>query len=222
MAMHITITFPDDGARARRVVSRSNYRVSGKHPGFKCRRMYHWESYLERDAFLLLEADPLVLSFREQPAVLTYEQNGEERRHYPDLLVRSRRGTEFVEVKTDKDAESEEVAARTALLQPPLADHGYGYRVWTESEIRVHPRLDNVRYLLRYGRTPVPLERVERLRQLFCKIPDMPWGALIGGLLGPHSLQDACRLVLEGRLVMDLDAWWEPLTPVTFTSGERS
>ena len=74
------------GQRARRVISRSNHRVTGKFRSPKNGRMMHWESMQERDAFVLLEINSAVLSYREQPAVLTFPWGDETREHYPDVL----------------------------------------------------------------------------------------------------------------------------------------
>jgi hypothetical protein len=202
-AQRVRISFAEE-ERARRVVSRSNHRVTGKYPGFKSRRMHYWESSLERDAFLLLDVDHEVISYDEQPAVIRFGDRLKER-HYPDVLVTYRDRQEFVEIKTDKEAESDEVVMRTAMLTAPLARHGYGYRVWTASEIRTYPnRLANLRYLMRFGRAALSLRLFEWFRHLFAREPVLPWGAIVGQPSAPDKLAGLCRLVLEDRLRLDL------------------
>jgi hypothetical protein len=44
-----------------------------------------WESLLERDAILLFEFSPGVVSYQEQPEMIEYEQDGVMRRYYPGL-----------------------------------------------------------------------------------------------------------------------------------------
>lgn len=217
MAQRITIDF-SEGARARKVVSRSNHRVTGKYPGLKSGRMHHWESQLEQDAFRRLDADPDVISFAEQPAKLTFcDRSGAIRVHFPDILVRDRRGKEFVEVKTDKDAASAEVVERTALLKEGLAQLGYRYRLWPEAAIRNGSLIPNMRFLLRHGRKPVTTEGYERIRRLFESSPTLPWQTVTATA---HSASVA-RLVLDGHLHIDLDCIVVDDTPVTFT-GRRS
>lgn len=217
LAQQVRISFAEE-ERARRVVSRSNHRVTGKYPGFKSRRMHYWESHLERDAFRLLDVDRQVLSYDEQPAILYYGE-GLRERHYPDLLVTYAHRDEFVEIKTDQEAASEEVVTRTAVLVPALAAHGYGYRVWTESEIRACPNcLDNLQFLMRFGRTALALPRFEWFRRLFTRNQILPWGAIVGRPSDPMKLAGLCRLVLEGWLRVDLA---QPILADSLVSAER-
>ncbi len=218
LALQIRISFATK-ERARRVVSRSNHRVTGKHPGFKSRRMHYWESSLEQDAFRLLDVDHEVLSYDEQPAIIYYGENLKER-HYPDLLITYRHRKEFVEIKTDKDAASDEIITRTAILAPALAAHGYGYRIWTESEIRACPnRLSNLRFLMRFGRPKLALTRFEWFRRLFARHPVLPWSAIVGKPSDPARLAGLCRLVLEGWLRVDLA---RPILSDSLVRAERS
>lgn len=202
--------------RMRRVVSRSNHRVTGKYPSFKKRAMAYWESAIERDAFRRLDADSSVVTFQEQPAKIVYEIDGVRHTHYPDILVEWAIDKEFVEVKSDRDAASEEVIARTTAMKAILAPLGFGYRVWRESDIRIQPRLSTEKYLLRYGQHPVPVVAIERLRRLFKGQPVITWSALVKTALAPAGLAIACRLILDGRLVIDRDTPLSPTTEVRF------
>lgn len=215
MKSRITIDFSEE-ARARKVVSRSNHRVTGKYPGLKSGKMHHWESHLEQDAFCILDIDPEVISFREQPAKLTYrDTTGARRIHYPDILVRLPSRKEFVEVKPDKEAESSEVLERTRCIQPLLAERGFGYRVWKESEIRHNGALiSNIRFLLRYGRTPVPLVRFEQFRRRFGNLTSLTWDDVTNTTDNPSALNDAARLVIDGVLRIALDCPITDDTPV--------
>ena len=73
--------------RARKVISRSRGRVTGKFASMKMRATIYWESQLERDAIMLMEVDPLVLAYYEQPFILEYRHEGEIHNYTPDLLV---------------------------------------------------------------------------------------------------------------------------------------
>lgn len=217
MTQQVEIKFAEE-ERARRVISRSNSRVTGKYPGLKSRRMHYWESSLERDAFMLLDVSTEVVSFDEQPVTLYYGI-GKKLRHYPDLLVSYPNRQVFVEIKTDREAQSMEVVTRTAYLIPALARHGYGYRVWTESEIRDRSfRLSNLRFLLRFGRSEVELPRFEWFRQLFRQAPSIPWKEIVGSPTDSNKLTTLCRLILEGRLQIDLT---RPILPESLVSAER-
>ncbi|UCV07003.1 TnsA endonuclease N-terminal domain-containing protein [Dechloromonas denitrificans] len=203
MTYQVEIEFAEE-ERARRVISRSNSRVTGKYPGLKSGRMHYWESSLEQDAFYLLDVAPEVVSYIEQPAVLYYGDDLKTR-HYPDVLVTYQYRQEFVEIKSNREATSQDVITRTAILVPALACHGYGYRVWTEAEIRDNSnRLANLRFLLRFGRAKLGLPRFEWFRQLFAHHPVLPWKSIVGQPTDTGKLAGLCRLILEGRLRVDL------------------
>ena len=214
----IEIEFPTDEQRARRVVSRSNHRVTGKHPGFKSRRMHYWESHLERDAFVLLDSMAEVDAFREQPAILYYGDNC-SLRHYPDLLVTCGDRQIFVEIKTEQEASSDEIVERTNLLVPALAKHGYGYHVMTDAVIRRSTtRLANLRYLLRFGRAALKLIDFEWFRRLFLANSVVEWQSIVGSPTDTSRLIGLCRLILEGRLKADLE---QPIVSDSLVFGGR-
>jgi hypothetical protein len=223
MADKVTIEYPEAGKRIREVVSRSNYRATGKYPSIKTGKTHRWESFIELDAFRRLDADTAVMSFIEQPARIRYpDHDGKIRVHYPDLLIHFPGQKQFVEVKSDREATSEEIRKRTELLRILLADQGFGYRVWTESEIRPKNRIRNIRHLLRYGRKPVPLDRFEVIRRKFAAEERMAWGELTQAHNMPYALADACRLTLEGRMSVDLDEYLDENSEVTFPNRKAS
>ena len=95
-----SILFPEPGqVRSRKVVSRSNARSHGEIPQLKIGRMIHWESINELNAFRLLDCDPNVTSYSEQPCQIVYVWGGVERVHYPDILVKTNAGKQLWEVK---------------------------------------------------------------------------------------------------------------------------
>jgi hypothetical protein len=201
----ITIEFPE-AIRSRKVVTRSRARPTGKFPSWKMGRMLQWESVGELNAMRLLDADHSVHSFAEQPAVVRYALNGETRIHYPDLLVTREGGLkEFWEVKPEKEAAREEVAARTALLRAALPTLGYQYRLVHGEELRRQPRLSNVLEILKWGRGPITAVERERIRALLTRVPAVTWGAAASGGLGRSGRQVLCRLVLEGLVAFDVN-----------------
>lgn len=207
----LEIAFPEGGRlRARAVVSRSKARETGKHPSWKVGRMLQWESPAERDAFQLLDADPRVRAYCEQPVAIRYKLNGEVHTHIPDILVETAGARELWEVKYASDAADPFVRARTSLLERSLPRWGFTYRLVLAEELARQPRLSNVRTLLKYGRNPVSdLER-ERLRRLLLIAPSIRWDAALNGALGPRGAAIVCRLTLEGVLSLDLE---QPLGP---------
>lgn len=208
--MNVRITFPEAGKlRSRKVVSRSNARSTVKHPSWKMGRMIQSESRHEHNAFMLLDASPSVISYNEQPCILHYEMDGVSRRHYPDALVVTKLSKELWEIKERSDAESPEVAKRTALLTQVLPQHGYSYRVVLAEQLSIEPLLSNVKKLLMFGNKAVPLMAHEQIRQLFIKTGSIPWQVLIDGGLGKNYRYYVTRLILDGTLEINMN---EPLT----------
>jgi len=211
-----------DGQRVRRVVSRSNYRVTGKHPSWKRGGMAYWESPLERDAFRRLDGDSSVLNYEEQPAKITYSIDGKTHTHYPDVLVSWRTRKGFLEIKTDRNADEDEIRERTDIMCRLLPGTGYSYGLWRESEIRIQPRLANDIFLLRFGRQLVPAVGRERVRRLFQEMSSIPWGVLAKQLLGPDGLSYAARLTLEGVLLVNRDVPISAASLVRFNDANGS
>lgn len=66
---------PSGAARARKITNAGNRKVIGKFPSLKMNAVISWESQLERDYIYLLEIDPEVLSYGEQPFTISYTDN---------------------------------------------------------------------------------------------------------------------------------------------------
>lgn len=200
----VTVDFPE-GIRSRKVVSRSRARPTGKYPSWKLGRMVQWESIHELNAFRLLDGDPSVSVFSEQPLVIRYQLDGESRTHYPDVLVTWGSGREVWEIKTATEASAQEVRKRTLILEEALPAHGYTYRLVVAEDLASEPRLTNTLTLLRFGRAPASLVDRERARQIIEATGYITWGAVLAGTLGRTGRQLICRLVLEGVLAFDVN-----------------
>jgi hypothetical protein len=207
----IQINFPQDGKiRSRKVVKRSNARNTGKYPSWKMQRMMQWESVNEGNAMRILDATPHVTFFNEQPCEIIYTLNGVKHRHYPDLMVIEGNYREFWEVKTEVDANSPEVAKRTDFLIETLPEYGYSYRMVLAEILAKQPRLDNVKRLNKLGRKPISKLEQERIRRLFNHNPIISWGVFEQE--SPERLRNISRMILEGKLSIDMN---QPISPST-------
>ena len=201
----LSISYPDDGnLRARKVISRSKARPTGKYPSWKMGRMMHWESSHELNAYRLLDSNPEVVSFHEQPLTIRYLLGGEEHLHYPDVLVNFGGTRELWEIKTARDAADPGVVARTSLMQSQLPDFGFVYRVVIGEDLARNPRLSNVLKLLKYGRQPVSLVERESLVRILGATSEISWQAAIEAL-SPDGRRILARLCLEGLITCDMD-----------------
>lgn len=206
----LEIAFPKEGCvRARRIVSRSRARPTGKFPSWKMGRMIQWESTNELNAYRLLDANPAALAYHEQPLTITYKLNGEIHKHYPDTMVQWGDSRELWEIKESSDASRPEVAARTRLMEDALPQLGFSYRIVLAEDLAKEPRLSNVLTVLKFGRAPAPELESERLRQAFLMTKEITWGTVLGGAFGKYGRNHVCRLVLEGKLHLNLEL---PLT----------
>jgi hypothetical protein len=162
------IIFPEAGlVRSRNVVSRSNARSTGKYPSWKMGRMLHWESNHELNAFRLLDCDPNVTSFSEQPCKVVYVIDGVQRTHYPDILVSTKEGKQLWEVKLRSAALAPEVEERTACLSLALPRWGYRYQTVLGEDLASQPRLNNANLILSYGSRAVTDCEWDTLEGLF-------------------------------------------------------
>lgn len=166
--------------------------------------MLHWESTHELNAFRLLDANPAVVRFAEQPLTVRYVLDGAEHDHYPDIQVVTEQGKELWEVKTSEDASSLEVTRRTRLLAEALPAFGFTYRLAIAEDLALQPRLTNLLFVLRHGRMEIPLVERERIRVLLANLPNLTWGAVRRGALGNKGMSYTCRLILEGALLVDM------------------
>lgn len=216
----LSITWPEDGKiRARKVVTRSRARSTGKYPSWKMDRMVQWESIHERNAFVLLDANPSVSVFSEQPCVIAYMLAGVPHQHFPDVFVDTPAGPELWEIKEATNAADKDVAARTRLMEEELPRLGFRYRVVLAEDLASEPLLSNARMVIKCGRTAQLDEaETETLRRDFVGMPPRIWGEVLEGRFGPRGQARVCRLMLMGLLRMNLRL---PLGPDTPLFGTR-
>lgn len=132
----------------RKVVTRSGHGVRGYFPSRKMSRMVAWESQLERDAIMLLEFSLGVVGFREQPARVYFDQDGERHLYIPDFEVELADGRLLhVEVKPESKLRKPDIARRFAAITAHYSRSDNGFSILTEEVIRKEPRLSNLRLL---------------------------------------------------------------------------
>jgi len=209
--LRIAFSSPEQ-VRSRRVVTRSRFRPTGKYPSWKMERMLQWESMNELHAFRLLDCEPRVTAFTEQPCEIVYVDGRETRRHYPDIYAEVDGNRELWEVKAECEAAQSEVATRTELLTSGLQRYGFTYRVVLDPELARQPRLDNANTLLRYGRRTASDNEREYVRLALKSRGHLSWSEVCRGVFGTHSREIVCHLVLGGVLSFDVDS---PLGPST-------
>ena len=167
------IIFPQEGElRSRKVIRRSNHGHVFKFPSTKNNRHMHLEYSLERDRAHILEVDPYVKWYREQPFRIEYEDEGEKKEMYPDFLVaRIDDSLTVEEVKPYDKANMPENIKRFALEKKMVKQDGYLFEVHTEKEIRGGLKLVNANRLLRFRAIIVNPVLREDVRDLLRESP---------------------------------------------------
>lgn len=192
-----------EGTRARRVITRSPTRTVGRFPSLKAGRSIHWESQLERDFVYLLEFDPIVLDYREQPETIRLTIDGKPRRYTPDFLVRTASLMVVYEVKPADKAAHPDMVALFAAAADHYAGRGMRHQVATEADIRIRPYLDNVGLLLRYRSHPVDADIEARILDRLAFEP-APLGELVAALAPHADMAEVLALLANRRLAADL------------------
>ncbi|HEY1682170.1 MAG TPA: TnsA endonuclease N-terminal domain-containing protein [Candidatus Tumulicola sp.] len=134
--------------------------VTGHHASHKTGRSHAFESTLERDFITLVEFDPTVHDYDEQPVRIAFRgRDGRRHYHVPDFLVhfdqerlpgqRSR----LYQVKYDAELRAKWRDFKPALLAASryAKEHGWEFQIITDRHIRT-TYLSNARFLLPYVR----------------------------------------------------------------------
>jgi hypothetical protein len=138
-----------------RKVSNRGGNVIGQFPSIKMGRMIAFESLLERDFIYLLDYDPAVEWFEEQPLTIEYTSDGQVLRYTPDFHLREGKLDVLVECKPDKFTDTDENRRKFAAARAWCAQRAWEFRLATELQIRAGFRLQNVKLLTRYARQVV-------------------------------------------------------------------
>lgn len=137
----------------RKVVKKGKGSRRGCMPmSLKIKRGLEVESMNEFDLSMILEVDPNVEFYCEQPHTFTYKRDGKDHTYTPDFWVRLKNSaTELmIEVKPWEKANSEKWQDFFSYVRPVIEGDGYKYVILTDRDIRRMPRLQNVRDIF-YG-----------------------------------------------------------------------
>jgi len=200
-----------------RVIPKNYRNVTGRLASSKNRCLIGFESTLEKDFYLLLEFDPQVETFEEQPVTITYDDaTGMRRRYTPDVLIRYRRDGSgrrpdvLCEIKYHHDLRENwlEYKPRFTAASRYAQQRGWHFRLVTEQDVRT-PQLNHARFLLRYRHQSVDAQDVRHVLRTLSGL----------GITQPKTLMQTCscerdrqarlipvlwHLVAHGRVGIDL------------------
>jgi hypothetical protein len=142
-----------------RTIPKNSRSLTGKVIDFRSHRAVSFESALERDFYVLLDFDPTVAHFEEQPITITYHDPiGVRRTYTPDVLVHYRpelaqrdHRPVLYEIKYRDDLRTHwhDYRAKFKAARRYARTQGWVFRLITEREIRT-PYLTNAKFLRQY------------------------------------------------------------------------
>jgi len=194
--------------RVRKVVTGSNLRKVWEISSITSLCYIQAESEIERDAILLFDINPNVISIREQPAIIHYVLNGQIKRHFPDLLISYADGQqEFIEIKSDIFASRIDTTQRTKLLINSFNDINgkFNYRLLQESEIRKGDQVKNSELIRRVAQSYID-PNIENEVIEYLKKQQAAKVANLASLICDYSFAKdiVCALYLNNRVTFDL------------------
>ncbi len=124
------------------------------------------ESALERDAYLHLEFDPKVRTYRVQPYTIEYDTHP-KLKTFPDAEVIGSDGRwTIIQIKMKATYEKHLSKPHFRNEGSLFRSLGWNYRVLTEREIRIEPRLKNLKLMHRYRDLDMPAPLVAEMVEL--------------------------------------------------------
>lgn len=133
--------------------------IVGKFPSLKLGRMVFFESRIERDQIYLMEYDPKVVFYEEQPLLIQYTTAGKRYKYFPDFKVVTASGQHLLlECKAERFVETDKNQRKIAAGKVWCATHNWQFRLITEQVTRAGFRLENVMLLWQFARHSIPLD----------------------------------------------------------------
>ena len=122
---------------------------TGDYKSYKMDREYPFESFLERDAMVLLDADPEIAEFSCQPETFVWRDGSVRHSYTPDiLLIRTDATREYREIKPKKVYVADpSLSGRKDHISFECKERMATFLIWKEADIRWEPRLSNAKLL---------------------------------------------------------------------------
>jgi hypothetical protein len=121
--------------------------------------MVSFESTLERDYAYVLDFDPEVTCFTEQPLTIEYTCAGRTLHYTPDFEVaQSGQRHWLVECKPQHLIRTEDNQRKFTAAQTWCAERGWQFEVVTDAQLRTGCRLQNIKFLTYHARFTFSLQ----------------------------------------------------------------
>lgn len=193
-----------------RVLKKGKY---GKHithfPSEKNRTTIVCESELEADFCIWLEYDAEVVAYAAQPGTFAFAVTGTATHYTPDFEVTYSTGEiKYFEVKPDHVLQNTLYLTKMNVFRALAEQEGYGFRLVTERDIRIQPKLHNLQNLYSRLHSVGELEIAYLLEHVRTMPAETTLRALLGGPT-PPSMKATAKGLFAHWIYTDLD---QPLT----------
>lgn len=138
----------------RRVSNRGG-NIIGKFPSLKMRRMIAFESLIERDYLYILDYEPVIEWFEEQPVTIEYQDNGKMLHYTPDFHLVEAGQNVLVECKPEVFVGRSENQRKFQAAINWCAERDWDFKLITDSQLRTDHRLDNIKLMTYYARLSI-------------------------------------------------------------------
>ena len=200
-----------------RSVSNRGGNATGRFPSLKMGRMIQFESLVELDYIYLLDYDPNIKWFEEQPRTIEYQWEQKTLRYTPDFLVIRQGYSTLVECKPDQFVDTEENNRKFRAAELWCSEVGWTFSVVTTSQIRNGFRLNNIKFLTRYARyQPDVTIRSRIYDHLLGAIPPITIQVLAQTIFPDNTAAGIAaifHMIFHDELTVELD-----LSPITESS----
>lgn len=184
----------------------------GKFPSLKLNRMVGYQSLIERDFIYLLDFDPAVSTYCEQPFAIRYTTDGKRRRYTPDFSLTYNQQQLLIECKHHQYMQLAENIPKWRAASDWCSAHEATFYVITEQMMRHGCYLANVKRLTQSARYIVPPQTKTKIHSLLQANSAMSIGELTT-LLQPQSPATILTAILHSAYHQFL---WIPLSvPIT-------
>lgn len=181
---------------AREVSNRGGNTI-GYYPSIKMKRRIAYESTIERDKMTLLDFDPDVRAFEEQPLVIPYQYKNKTVTYTPDLLVQTLHRCILVECKPAELVVTEENQRKFNAARKWCEEHRFEFEVVTDEQVRTGFRLKNVVRLTQYARYNISPQMKSRTYSILRAAPNPLTIEALAGEIAPNNFGSALSCILH-------------------------
>lgn len=134
---------------SRKVVTRSGRGFRGYFPSKKLNRSVEFESILERDAIIFFENFSEVISFQEQPTIIYYYLQEEQKKYFPDFELKLIGGeVVHVEIKPSVFLTLAKISAKYHAIAKSYISRPEHFVILTEMDLRGDLNVDFYQLIL--------------------------------------------------------------------------